>query len=195
MNQLSENWKRTFFLIWVGQALSMIGSQVVHFAIAWWVTQATGSAVVLATMAIFGMLPQVILGPFIGALVDRWNRRRVMILTDGLIALITLGLAALFITGRIEYWHLYATALLLGTLGVFHWSAMQASTSLMVPKEQLSRVAGMNQTLQGLLGIATPPLGALVVGLWQMGPIMLIDVATAFLAVVPLLFVNIPQPA
>lgn len=195
MEATPTNWKKTFFLIWTGQSISMIGSQMVHFAMAWWLTQSTGSAVVLATMAIFGMLPQVILGPFIGALVDRWNRRRVMILADGAIAVATLGLAALFITGQVQFWHLYSIALIRSTLGVFHWTAMQASTSLMVPKDQLSRVAGLNQTLQGILNIVTPPLGALVVGLMPMGPIMFIDVVTAALAITPLLFVRIPQPA
>jgi DHA3 family macrolide efflux protein-like MFS transporter len=194
MDITPSNWKKAFFFIWSGQAASLVGSQMVHFAIAWWLTQSTGSAVVLATMAIFGMLPQVILGPFIGALVDRWNRRLVMILADGTIALITLGLAVLFLTGRVEYWHLYLTALIRGALGTFHWTAMQASTSLMVPREQLSRVAGLNQTLMGILNIAAPPLGALVVGLLPIGQIMLIDVGTAALAVLPLLFVRIPQP-
>jgi DHA3 family macrolide efflux protein-like MFS transporter len=190
-----SNWKKTFFLIWTGQSLSLIGSQMVHFAIAWWLTQSTGSAVVLATIAIFGLLPQVFLGPFIGALVDRWNRRLVLILSDSLIAVFTLGLAVLFLTGQIQHWHLYAMALVRGTLGAFHWAAMQASTSLMVPREQLARVAGMNQTLFGVLNIAAPPLGALVVSLLPMGQIMLIDVTTAALAVLPLLVVRIPQPA
>jgi len=194
-NLSSSNWKKTFFLIWSGQAVSLVGSQMVHFSIAWWLTQSTGSAVVLATVAIFGMLPQIVLGPFIGALVDRWNRRMVMIVSDTSIAVITVGLAALFLTGRIEHWHLYVVALVRSTMGVFHWTAMQASTSLMVPKEQLARVAGLNQTLQGVLTIVAPPLGALVVGLLPMGQIMLIDVATAALAVMPLLFVRIPQPA
>lgn len=195
MEVTPANWKKAFFFIWGGQAFSLVGSQLVHFAIAWWLTDTTGSAVVLATMAVFGMLPQVILGPFIGALVDRWNRRVVMIFSDGIIAVITLGLAALFLTGRIEYWHLYVTALIRGTLGVFHWTAMQASTSLMVPREQLSRVAGLNQTLNGVLNIAAPALGALVVALLPMGQIMLIDVATAAFAVIPLFIVRIPQPA
>lgn len=188
------SWKKTFFFIWSGQAISLVGSQIVQFAIAWWITQSTGSAVVLATMAIFSMLPQVILGPFIGALVDRLNRRMVMIFSDASIAVVTVGLAALFLSGRIEYWHLYAAALARSLMGVFHWTAMNASTSLMVPKDQLARVAGLNQTLQGILTIAAPPLGALVVSLMPMGPIMLIDVVTAALAVLPLLFIRIPQP-
>ena len=182
-------------MIWTGQSLSMIGSQMVHFAVAWWLTRSTGSAIVLATISIFGMLPQVILGPFIGALVDRWNRRRVMVLADSAIAVVTLGLAVLFLTAQVQFWHLYVVALVRSTLGVFHWTAMQASTSLMVPKEQLARVAGMNQTLMGILNIAAPPLGALVVELLPMGQIMLIDVVTAALAITPLLFVRIPQPA
>lgn len=195
MEITSSNWKKAFFLIWSGQAFSLVGSQMVHFAIAWWLTKSTGSAAVLATMMVFGMVPQVILGPFIGALVDRWNRRLVMILADGLIALFTLGLAVLFITGNAQIWQLYVIALIRGTLGVFHFAAMQASTSLMVPVEQLTRVAGMNQTLLGVLNIAAPPLGALVVGLLPIGQIMLIDVSTAALAIAPLLFVRIPQPA
>lgn len=118
----------------------------------------------------------------------------VMILADSAIAVVTLGLAALFLTGRAEYWHLYAAALLRSTLGVFHWTAMQASTTLLVPREQLTRVAGLNQTLTGILNIAAPPLGALVVSLMPIGQIMLIDVTTAILAITPLLFIRIPQP-
>jgi len=189
-----DNWKRTFFVIWGGQAFSLIGSQMIHFAIAWWLTQETGSAAALATMAIFYMLPEVILGPFIGALVDRWNRQRVMIVSDGLIALVTLLLAVLFMLGLAQIWFLYVTALIRGTLGVFHWTAMQASTSLIVPKDQLQRVAGMNQTLRAVLSIAAPPLGALLVGLLPLYGIMFIDVGTALIAILPLLFVHIPQP-
>lgn len=191
---LENYWKRTFFFIWAGQAFSLVGSQVVHFSIAWWLTQSTGSAVALATMAALGMLPQVFLGPFIGALVDRWNRQRVMIVSDSIISAITFGLAALFFTGKMHISYLYITALIRGTLGVFHWTAFQASTSLLVPQKELSRVAGMNQTLQGALSIAAPPLGALVVGAMPMYGIMMIDVVTALIAISPLLFVHIPMP-
>ena len=195
MDVTPSNWKKVFAIIWAGQAFSLVGSQMVHFAIAWWLTQSTGSAAVLVTMAIFASVPQVILGPFIGALVDRWNRRLVMILADSIIALFTLGLAILFMTGHAQIWQLYVISLVRGVLGVFHWTAMQASTSLMVPEDQLSRVAGMNQTLQGVLNIAAPPLGAIVVGLLPLGGIMMIDVVTALIAITPLFIVRIPQPA
>ena len=92
----NKPWKTTFFTIWGGQALSLLGSQLVQFALIWYLTVTTGSATVLATASLVGMLPGVILGPFVGTLVDRWNRRIIMLLADSLIALATIGLAVLF---------------------------------------------------------------------------------------------------
>ena len=89
-------WKSHFFTIWGGQALSILGSQLVQFALIWHLTVKTGSATVLATASLVGMLPGVVLGPFIGALVDRWNRRWIMLLADSLIAFATIMLAVLF---------------------------------------------------------------------------------------------------
>ncbi|NLG96587.1 MAG: MFS transporter [Chloroflexi bacterium] len=191
---MNSNWKKVFFTVWAGQSLSLIGSHLIHFAIAWWLTQETGSAAVLVSVSLFAVVPEVVLGPFIGALVDRWNRRRIMILADTVIALFTLWLAVMFMTGRFEIWYLYVVTLIRSILGVFHYTAMTASTSLMVPKDQLGRVAGMNQTLAGILSIATPPLGALLLGILPLWGIMFIDVATAAVAVFTLLIVQIPQP-
>ena len=184
-----------FFVIWTGQAFSLIGSNVAQFALVWWLTKLTGSATVLATAMMMVMLPQVFLGPIAGAYVDRWNRRMVMIVADGLIALAALWLAYQFWLGSMQVWYLYVIMLLRAVGGCFHWPAMQASTSLMVPKEHLTRVAGLNQTIQGALGIIGPPLGAMLLAMLPMHDIMLIDVGTALLAIVPLLFVTIPQPA
>lgn len=191
---MNSNWKKVFFTVWAGQSLSLIGSQLIHFAIAWWLTQETGSAAVLVTVTLFAVVPEVVLGPFIGVLVDRWNRRRIMIFADTVIALFTLWLAVMFMTDQFEIWYLYAISLVRSILGTFHYTAMTASTSLMVPKDQLARVAGMNQTLRGILNIATPPLGALLLGLLPLWGIMFIDVGTAAVAVLTLLIVQIPQP-
>jgi DHA3 family macrolide efflux protein-like MFS transporter len=184
-----------FFVIWTGQAISLIGSQVVQFALVWWLTQLTGSATVLATATLAMMLPQVFLGPLAGAYVDRWNRRTVMIVADGLVALAALWLAYQYWLGAAQIWSVYVVMLLRSVGGCFHWPAMQASTSLMVPKEHLTRVAGINQTMQGALSIIGPPLGALLLAVLPMYGIMLVDVSTALLAIVPLLFVAVPQPA
>jgi len=191
---LPRRWAAPFFTIWAGQAASLLGSALVQFALVWWLTQTTGSATVLATATMMAMLPAVFIGPFAGALVDRWSRRVVMIVADGVIALATVGLAYLFAIGAAQVWHIYLIMFIRATAGGFHWPAMEASTSLMVPEEHLSRVAGLNQTLHGVLDIVAPPVGALLLGVLPLQGILFIDVGTAAMAIAPLLFIPIPQP-
>ncbi len=191
----SKKWMAPFLTIWSGQAISLLGSQLVQFALIWWLTQETGSATVLATATLVGLLPQVFLGPVVGALVDRWNRRMVMVIADTVIALATLGLAALFLTGVVQIWHVYALMFVRALGGGFHWSAMQASTALMVPNEHLSRIQGLNQMLNGAMNIGSAPLGALLLAVLPMQGILAIDVVTALFSILPLLFILIPQPA
>jgi DHA3 family macrolide efflux protein-like MFS transporter len=192
--RLRPRWQIPFFSIWTGQQFSLIGSSLAQFALVWWLTETTGSATVLATGTLISLLPGVFLGPFVGALVDRWDRRRVMIVADGLIALVSAWLAYLFWTGAMRVEHVYVIMLARAIGGAFHWPAMQASTSLMVPDEHLSRVAGLNQTMQGAVSIVSPPLGALLLGILPLHFIMAIDVITAAFAIAPLFFVGIPQP-
>jgi DHA3 family macrolide efflux protein-like MFS transporter len=191
---MSSDWKLSFFTIWTGQAFSLIGSRVVQFALVWWLTQLTGSATVLATATMVALIPEIFLGPIAGAYVDRWNRRIVMILADGMIALASLWLAYLFWMDATQVWHVYVIMLVRAVSGSFHWTAMQASTSLMVPKEHLARVAGLNQTMNGALNIVGPPLGALLMEVLLLYGVMLVDVGTAMLAILPLFFVHVPQP-
>jgi DHA3 family macrolide efflux protein-like MFS transporter len=190
----AKDWRPTFFTIWAGQALSLFGSSVASFALVWWLTETTGSATVLAMASMVTLLPGVFLGPFAGALVDRWDRRRVMIVADGFVALVSLWLAWLFWSGNMLPWHVYVISLARALGGAFHWPAMQASTSLMVPKEHLPRVAGFNQTLQGGMNIVAPPVGAFLLAVLPLHGIMAIDVVTAALAIACLLAVAIPQP-
>jgi MFS transporter, DHA3 family, macrolide efflux protein len=193
--EFQKKWKISFFSIWTGQALSLLGSQLVQFALIWWLTITTGSATILASASIVGILPQVVLGPFAGALVDRWSRRITMILADLLVAGATVGLAILFWFGMVQPWHVFLTLFLRAVAGTFHFPAMAASTSLMVPKEHLTRIQGANQTLQGGLNIVAAPLGALLMELLPMQGVVAIDVLTALIAVVPLLFIPVPQPS
>jgi len=190
----SSNWKTPFFTIWTGQQLSWIGSAVAGFALVWWLTETTGSATVLAMGTLVTLLPNVLLGPFVGALVDRWDRRIVMLVADSVIALFSAWLAYLFWTDTIQIWHVYTIMLVRAIGGTFHFPAMQASTSLMVPDKHLPRVAGLNQTIGGAVNIVSPPLGAFLLGILPLHAIMGIDVFTAAFAIVPLFFVHIPQP-
>nr|HMQ55189.1 MFS transporter [Anaerolineae bacterium] len=187
-------WKATFFTIWGGQALSILGSQLVQFALIWHLTVTTGSATVLATASLVGMLPGVILGPLVGTLVDRWNRRQIMLLADSLIALATLGLAILFALDAVLIWHIYAVMFIRSLAGGFHGNAMTTSTSLMVPVEQLTRIQGINQILNGGLNVVAAPLGALLLEVLPLQGILAIDIVTALLAILPLCFIQIPQP-
>jgi DHA3 family macrolide efflux protein-like MFS transporter len=191
---LASDWKRRFFTIWTGQAFSLFGSSLVQFALIWWITQKTGSATILATATMVALLPQIFLGPIAGALIDRWNRRFVLIVADGAIALFSLGLAVLFLLGKEQVWQIYVIMFIRSLGGAFHWPTMQASTSLMVPDKHLSRVAGLNQTLQGAMSIVAPPVGALLLSVMPMYGIILIDVLTAIIAILPLFFIPIPQP-
>jgi len=192
MNQ--EKPLKPFFILWTGQAVSLLGSQLVQFALIWWLTQETGSATVLAMASLVGFLPQVVLGPFVGVLVDRWNRRLTMLVSDSSVALATLVLAYLFWTGVGQIWHVFAILFVRALAGSFHWPSMMASTSLMVPKKHLTRIQGLNQTLNGGLSIVSAPLGAFLLELLPLQGILAIDVVTAVFAIVPLFFVHVPQP-
>lgn len=185
---------RPFLIVWIGHAFSLLGSQLVQFALVWWLTRTTGSATVLALASLAALSPQILIGPLAGALVDRWHRRTIMLVADAGIAVATLVLAVLFWLDLATVWTIYALLLVRATGAAFHWPAMQASTTLMVPEKHLSRVGGMNQTLAGVAGIFIPPLGALAIEVLPMPGVLAIDVATAVPAIVSLLFIAIPQP-
>lgn len=193
-NQIPEKWARPFFTIWTGQAISLLGSQMVQFALIWWLTKTTASAIVLTTATLVALLPSVVLGPFVGALVDRWNRRKILLISDSGIALVTLGLAYVFYIGGAKIWMVYLAMFLRALGGGFHGPAMTASTSLMVPDKHLTRVQGINQSLQAGLNIISAPLGALLLEVLAVQGVLLIDVGTALFAILPLFFIAIPQP-
>ena len=187
-------WKKRFFTIWSGQAFSLLGSQLVSFALIWYLTVTTGSATVLAIGSLVGILPSVLLGPFVGPLIDRWDRRRTMIVSDLIIALATVGLALLFAFVDVQLWHIYGLLFIRAIAGGFHGPSMTASTSLMVPVEHLARVQGVNQMLNGGLNIVAAPLGAILYEAIDIQWILAMDVVTAIFAILPLLFFDIPQP-
>jgi DHA3 family macrolide efflux protein-like MFS transporter len=191
---LPKNWRARFAAVWGGQAFSLFGSMLVQFALVWWLTALTGSAIVLTIGTLMALLPTVVVGPLAGAFIDRHSRRWIMVSADFLVALITLWLMLLFAAGWMQVGHVYAAMFLRAAAGSFQYPAMQASTSLMVPKRHLARVGGLNQTLYGLLGIAAPPTGALLVMALPLQWVLAIDLITMALAVLPLIVIGVPQP-
>ncbi len=191
---LGANWRRRFFAIWGGQKVSWIGSGLATFALIWWLTDRTGSATVLAVSSLLSMLPAILLGPLTGALVDRWNRRRVMLIADSAIALISIWLAYLFWRESLQVWHVYIIMFARSLGSAFHDPAINASTTMLVPKDNLPRIQGLNAALMGAVNVVSPPLGALLIIWLPLHGIMGIDVISAAFAVLPLLFIDIPQP-
>lgn len=185
---------RDFMKILGGQGFSLVGSAVVQFSLVWWLTISTGSAIVLVVATIMAILPQILISPFAGVLVDRWNRRHVMIYSDAITALMVVILALLFAQGSASIFHVYGVMAVRSGVGVFQWPALQASVSLMVPDEHLSRINGIHQSLSGLAQIAAPPLAAVLLLIIPIQTILFIDIGTAALAILPLLFIRIPQP-
>jgi DHA3 family macrolide efflux protein-like MFS transporter len=171
-----------------------VGNRIVQFALVWWITATTGSAAALASATLFVVLPQIVLGPFMGILVDRWDRRRVMIWMDLITIVASSALAYVSFIGRLSIWHIYALVIVRSTAEQFTWTALQSSTSLMVPEKHLARVAGINQTIQGGLNIAAPALGALLVSLLPLHGIIPVQVAFAAIAIAILAFSRIPRP-
>jgi len=193
----SENtWRRTFAFIWTGQLFSTLSSSMVSFAVIFWLSIKTGSAEVLAFATIASLLPQLVLGLFTGVLVDRWNRKRTMIVADLYIALMTLVMAGIFQMGHgeVSVGILYALLALRSIGSSFHMPALEASIPLLAPKEKLMRVAGVNNMIFSMSSIAAPALAALFVANLNIIWVLLFDVFGAAIASSSLLFVKIPNP-
>lgn len=187
-----EGWKVNFVTIFIGQAFSLLGSQIVQFAIIWWMARTTGSATTLSLSMLSGILPMVIIGPFLGVLVDRWNRRSIMIASDLLCAVGTAVLILLYSMNIVQVWHVYVVLFIRAIAGTFHDAAFQATISMMVPAKRLINIAGIRQALIAVMTITAPPLGALLVATMSMPVILSIDIITCILAILPFFVVSIP---
>ena len=190
-----DNWKRVFAIIWTVQFLSILTSSIVNFAIVLWLSLETGSAEVLAFATMAALLPQSVLGLFTGIFIDRWKRKRVMIMADSFIAFCTLILAVLFYFDLAKISHIYVLLALRSVGSAFHMPAMQASVPLLAPKSELMRIAGINQVIQSVCNIAGPALAGLFITMMKMTNILLLDVAGAAFACLSLCFVFIPDPS
>ena len=144
---------KTFFIIWIGQLISIIGSGLTGFGLSVWIYAQTGEATPIALNALFFNLPRIILAPVAGSIADRYNRRRIMILADTAAALTTLGAAALLFSGNLQVWHIYLLTFLSAVGSSFQQPAYSASITMLVSKKDLARAGGIQQIiLSGLAG-------------------------------------------
>lgn len=182
-----------FILVWLGQLVSLLGSSISNFAINIWVYQQSGSVTQLSLLILITTLPLVIISPFAGVLVDRWNRRWIMIVSDSGTALCTLTIAILLFTGNFQVWHIYIANALSSCFSAFQWPAYSAATTLLVPKKHLGRAGGMTQLSKGLGQLLAPVLGGLLLGIIQLSGIIILDLTTFVFALSTLLLVRFPR--
>src|SRR5258708_4455102 len=183
-----------FKLINLGQFISMTGTGLTRFALGVWVYQRSGSATQFALVSLFSILPNILVGPFAGALVDRWNRRRLLIACDTGAALSTLLLALLIYTGRLELWHVYLATGLSAGFGAFQGPAFSATVPLLVAKQDLPRAGSLAQLSAGVAQIISPALAGLFITLIDLHGVLFIDFVTFLFAVTTLFVVSIPNP-
>ena len=183
-----------FTFVWLGQIVSVIATNMTGFAITIWVYEKTRSATALGLAQVFFITPYLLVTPLVGILVDRYNRRMMMMLSDLGAGLATVGLLVLQSQGRLEIWHLYAANLVTGTFNSFQWPAYSAAISTMVPKEQLGRANGMMSLVEIGPGVIAPLLAGALLPFIHLTGILLIDVTTFVTAVAVLFAVRIPQP-
>lgn len=193
MNSLIGNWKQNFYTIWGGQAFSQFSSSVLQFAIVWYLTDKTGSALVLSGAMMMGFLPQGVLGPFIGVFIDRYNRKMIMIVSDLLIAGVSFFMIAAKQMGVLST-ELILLVLLIRSIGsAFHTPCLQAVTPQIVPKEQLTRCSGYSQALESVSQLFGPALAAVLYQSWSLSSIIFLDAIGALIAVFTLGISEIPK--
>lgn len=187
------HWKRKFFTIWTGQAVSLITSAVLQMAIILYITERTGSAMVLSIASLVGFLPYALLGPFIGVLVDRYNRKLIMIGADLIIAAAGAILAVVASYMELQVWMIMVVLFIRSISSAFHSPALSAITPLLVPEEQLTKCAGYSQALQSISYILSPMAAAILYSAWELNAIIALDVVGAVVASITLVFIKIPE--
>ncbi|AOY83567.1 MFS transporter [Moorena producens JHB] len=182
-----------FFLIWLGQLVSLLGSNLTEFALGVWAYQTTGSITQFALISLFIHLPNIIISPIAGTFVDRWNRRWAMILSDSVAGASTLVVMALVFSGRLDIWHIYLVVAISSTFKAFQLPAYTAATTQLMPQEHLSRANGMMQASRATAKILGPTLAGVLLETIHLQGILLIDFITFIFALVTLLRVQIPH--
>ncbi|MHB8106977.1 MAG: MFS transporter [Candidatus Cryosericum sp.] len=195
MARLRPTGMKAFTLIWAGQVVSLIGSAMTAFGTGVWAWQVTGRATALSIVAFCSFTPVIIMSPIAGALVDRWNRKVTMGVSDVASGLGTVMMLVLYGTGHLQIWHLCVVGAVSGTFQAFQWPAYQAAISTMMSKEKYGRAAGMMSLAQSGSGILAPIIAGAVVVEWGLVPIFVFDIVSFCVAVAFLVAVDVPSPS
>ena len=185
---------RGFTVIWGGQFVSMLGTNMTNFAMTIWAWQETGEATALALTGLAFVLPNILLYPVAGALVDRWNRKLVMMLSDIAAGISSLAVLLLYMSGSLEIWHLYITGAFFGIFQSFQFPAYSAAVSMMIEKDDYARASGMLGLAQNISGIFAPVAAGVLLSIIGTRGILIFDIFTVGVAIAALFIVQVPQP-
>jgi MFS family permease len=185
---------RPFTVIWFGQLVSMLGTGMTNFALSFWIFEQTGSATALTVAIFYFVAPSILLSPIAGALVDRFDRKTIMVLSDAAAGIVTIAWLLLVVFADLELWQIYLGNIIAGAFNSLQWPAFSAAVSLMIPKEQFGRASGMLDFAGATSGILAPAFAGALLGPVGLGGIMAIDVVTFLVAVGTILLIRIPEP-
>lgn len=186
---------RSFLIVWLGQLVSLTGSALSQFALGVWVFERTASPTLFALGVLCAALPRILLAPLAGALVDRWDRRRVLIAADVGASLITAGLLLAQQLGALAIWHVFFAAALAAACGAFQRPAYTASISVLIPPRQLGRAAGLVEVAPSTAAIVGPLLAGWLLAGFGLAAVLLLDLATFLAALLTLIVARIPSPS
>lgn len=187
------NKLKYFVLFWLGQSVSSLGSSMTSFAITIWAFEKTGSALTLSISGMLIMAPKMVLGVFAGPLIDRMNKKVIILISDIGAGICTLTLFLLLRANTLEIWHIYSLNIMSSIFACFQYPASDAAISLIVPKEYYVKASGMQSFASGTIQILAPVFAAFLLALTDMSVVILFDFATLVFACTTLLFmVKIP---
>jgi MFS transporter, DHA3 family, macrolide efflux protein len=193
MKKQTSRWKKKFYTIWAGQAVSLITSAILQMAFIFYLTEKTESAMILSIASMAGFLPYAVLGPVIGVLVDRYDRKKIMIGADFMIAAAGAVLALIAMYRELPVWMVLVVLLIRSIGTAFHSPALSAVTPLLVPEDQLTKCAGYSQSIQSISYIVSPAVAAFLYSVWDLNLIIALDVIGAVAACTTVALVTIPK--
>lgn len=191
---MDQNWKKQIIRYLVSQTITLFGSSIVQYAILWYITLETKSGIMMTISILAGFLPTFVLSPFAGVWADRYNRKKLIMLADGGIALATLVLAVLFALGNHSVWLLFLVSAIRAVGTAIQTPAASAVLPQIVPEDQLFRVNGINSSIQSITMLISPMVSGALMSIVPLFGMFLIDVVTAVIGISTLaFFVKVPN--
>lgn len=188
-----EKWKRQFILLWTGQSVSVLTSAVIQMSLVWYLTTKTGSASVMSVAMLMGFIPRAIIGPFAGVIIDRINKKTVMISADLFIAVMSMIPVVYGFFAELPVWIVMLTLFCRSLGQAFHLPSLQAVTPLIIPKESLTQYAGFAQGFESAARLISPAIAAVLFNLLSLNVVILFDVFGALFAILMLGFVSVNE--